>query len=87
MTRDEVLAKLAELPDTADGIAAFLAERGVKGYRHSHRSCPIANYLDAVSVSAFGLTWKEPALTVDIPRPALLFVRHFDNGEYPELIA
>jgi hypothetical protein len=36
---------LAELPDTAGGIAAYLIEQECRGKREDGERCPIANYL------------------------------------------
>lgn len=85
---------LAELPDTAEGIAAFLGEKESRGKRCDGWQCPMASYLtslgfpdpfvqpDFVQVkNEDGWGYQEP------PTPIALrdFIERFDDGEWPEL--
>lgn len=87
---------LAALPDTADGIAAHLAEKGIRGGRREAEHCPIANYLTGTgfhtaSVSPLCvIAWVETDLgraeTADLPDRVNQFVSRFDAGEWPALV-
>lgn len=84
---------LEELPDTADNLAAWLAEQGIRGVRENQDCCPIANYLTGLGfnhvtvddsyVQAYsdvtGWDGEEPESSVTE------FVTRFDKGEWPEL--
>lgn len=83
---------LAQLPDSADGIAAYLIEQKCRGVRADSCYCPIAKYLDGagfgsasvadVAVEAYiGDIWYG----ADNPPHITEFVRRFDKGEWPEL--
>ena len=41
----KLLSELAALGDTRDAVAATLKDKGIKGYRNSLGSCPVARYL------------------------------------------
>lgn len=81
---------LAELPDTADGIARMLIEADCQGTLQDGRCCPMANYL-------IRLGFTEPFVQPDYvqvnsatpPTPSALreFVGRFDAEEWPELVA
>ncbi len=86
---------LAALPDTADGIAAHLRAKGIRGVRENPDCCPIANYLsgtgglygpdvDPSRIDAF--TDEGDAEQVCTPAHIAEFVRRFDDGEWPELV-
>jgi hypothetical protein len=81
---------LAELPDTADGIAQMLIEADCQGAQRDGRCCPMANYLTR-------LGFVEPFVQPDYvqvnsampPTSWALreFVERFDDDEWPELVA
>lgn len=90
---------IAELPDTADGIAAYFIEREVRGYCGDGENCPVANYLNGtgrfreadvngISINAY-LT--DPAYSgtafdeVATPGHVDEFIKRFDRGDWPEL--
>lgn len=82
---------LAELPDTADGIAAYLTEQECRGKREDGDYCPIANYLRGIGFRdphvglALAFEGVHEAETVHLPDGARRFVARFDEGEWPEL--
>jgi hypothetical protein len=87
--------RLAQLgPDPAT-IADRLHAAGIRGRRYNARCCPISNYLSAQT----GLTRVDTGggriyigagsclITLTTPLPVALFVRAFDKGAYPDLVA
>jgi hypothetical protein len=88
---------LAELPDTADGIAAYFIEQECRGKRRHASCCPVANYLtgigyDDATVSRFDINvWTDDSdideMEAATPEQVAEFVERFDQGEWPELIA
>ena len=44
-TKEEIIALLVALGKTSDEVSNSLIEKGIKGYKHLCRSCPIATYL------------------------------------------
>lgn len=86
---------LAELPDTADGIAAFLADLKCTGKRNRTDCCPIANYLKQAGVASdldvdplIVTVWPHNEDTVDVRTPEHVaeFMRRFDGWAWPELV-
>lgn len=88
---------LAELPDTAAGIALYLHERGIKGIREDDCACPLANYLiglgftevkvDRVLIEVYSERhhYYETAVPSDAVRD---FIRRFDfHAEWPTLVS
>lgn len=80
----EVLEELAESPWN------ILVYTGTKGYRSGALSCPVSQYLrqtfPAASVARVGtITATVGDVSVYLPEAVAKFVRHFDNGRYPEL--
>lgn len=86
---------LAALPDTADGIAAHLTAKGIRGVPADSYCCPVANYLTgagfwAASVGDIRIevvdddSGSEEAVT---PKPVADFLRRFDSREWPELVS
>lgn len=82
---------LAELPDTADGIAAYLTEQDCRGKRDDGTCCPLANYLRGIGFLAphvdpdVAFEGVHDAATVRLPTGARRFVARFDEGEWPQL--
>ncbi|MGH7743517.1 MAG: hypothetical protein ACREQ5_01665 [Candidatus Dormibacteria bacterium] len=79
------------LGDTPTAIAASLMKLGIQGVRNFGCSCPIAMYLERVFddakpfVSSVG---AEVGYGAAIPTPQIRdFIKEFDSGAYPELIA
>jgi hypothetical protein len=85
---------LAALPETPDGIAAYLRERGIQGQPGSACSCALAVYLishgmsdpmvctTGISALVGGTRQRKSA-----PRTAIAqFIRWFDAGDYPALV-
>lgn len=87
---------LAELPDTADGIAAYFIEQECRGKQRFATCCPVANYLtgigyDEATVSKFEINvWIDDdeagELEADTPDAIADFIQRFDQGEWPELV-
>jgi hypothetical protein len=87
---------LAELPDTAYGIAAYLIGQECRGQQRQTDCCPIANYLrgtggfDDIDVDPSAVTvWTGDAVRerADTPEHIAAFIRRFDRGEWPDLVA
>lgn len=90
---------IAELPDTADGIAAYFIERQVRGYCGDPQFCPVAKYLNGtgyfVETAATGM--KIDAYLAGPPPGGdhldevatadhvREFIKRFDRGDWPEL--
>lgn len=91
----ELLGQLAGL-GSADGIAKFFLDEGVRGEPNNSGGCPIAKWLsvetgDKYSVGS-GSVVRLPPSSEDIrswgamlPYCAREFIRRFDNGEYKAL--
>lgn len=83
---------LAALGRTADEVAATLAALGMTGSQIVADYCPVARYLHDhaklgwAAVSCASIAGDRFA-TFDTPGPVADFVRAFDRGAYPELIA
>lgn len=87
---------LAELPDTADGIANHLIVEGIRGVREMPNCCPVANYLTragfhlvevtADEVTADEVTADDGWRRIETPNGVASFVLRFDQGEWPELV-
>lgn len=105
-TRDEAVAHtnaaLADLvrhgKGTATGIANWLSDRGITGFRQNACDCPISNYLarETTTPHTVGpgqcspLVWDDdqpakPTPHIPLPDPVAQFVRLFDSGVYPDL--
>ncbi|GIF08712.1 hypothetical protein [Actinoplanes siamensis] len=92
---------LAELPDTADGIAAYLIEQECRGKPRRTDCCPIANYLrgtgefsdidvdpEMVTVWDDDDRWEQGRQQeIQTPEHVASFIRRFDGGAWPELVA
>jgi len=85
---------LAELPGTAEGIATFLRERGIRGVPENPDCCPIANYLTGLGFERVDVeegrirVGNGPDLQrVTTPRRIARFIYRFDHAlEWPELV-
>lgn len=98
MTVLSLAEALAELPDTADGIAAMLTEKGIRGERRRAACCPVANYLVGVGFeeASVGPTqievWSDDGdidpdeMEAVTPWWVTEFIIRFDGGEWPELV-
>lgn len=97
---DEVHEYLLSLGKTPDQVAETLQAQGIKGYRASADSCPLANALNAhygAGVQAFvthtDVTLARYPVASDANNDYLIvnplqiaeFVEAFDRGVYPEL--
>ena len=86
-------AKLAELGDTADAIAAKLEELGVRGYTGEPRYCPLFNYLVTQGVPVSTVDRSHVNLTatyrphVPLTPAQREFVTRFDAGQFPSVDA
>jgi hypothetical protein len=86
---------LAQLPDDADEIAAYLIEQKCSGFRETGESCPVANYLtgqgfERVFVeTGYVKAWADgDEHFIPTPEPVASFVRRFDeDDDWPELDA
>lgn len=85
---------LAELPDTADGIAAYFIEQECRGIRDDGCHCPVANYLRGTGEFpsplvdpsyAYSDYSADDVESVRLPEHVAEFVERFDGGEWPEL--
>jgi hypothetical protein len=85
---------LAELPDTADGIADFFRERGIRGVPADSYCCVVANYLISRGFTAAAVgdirieacdddCGSDEAVT---PKPVSDFLKRFDSHAWPELV-
>ncbi len=86
---------LAELGDTADGIAETFTARGIKGVPGFAACRPIANYLtgagfEDVEVDPSYLYAYLPdhgsQHVTKVPEGVVEFIERFDDGDWPELI-
>lgn len=89
--REQVLAKLKELPDSPAKIADFFLRLGIKGRRKDGCACPVAVYLGKLvqygphggRVGALQIHSGMPGLgSVNTPTNVELFIMQFDAGEY-----
>lgn len=87
---------IAELPDTADGIAEFLIEQECRGNREDGTCCPVARYLQGTGLFPdafvdFNWIFSDGAdyegEGIEPPPHIAEFVERFDRGEWPELDA
>jgi hypothetical protein len=92
---------LAELGDSPDAVAGRLGDYGVVGVPGRADDCPVARYLKVVigserSVKVVGVLERRLRVTrhgahlplsMVLPRGVADFVRCFDEGKYPELVA
>lgn len=97
MVEATVLRELANMGADAEGVADYLIERDVAGYRHHPESCPVALWLEessadlgdahVLSVDKDRVRVRTPGGDLSFtPTPGVsLFVTAFDNGEFPEL--
>jgi hypothetical protein len=84
---------LAELPDTASGIAAKMVELDCQGVPGDAYECPVANYLvrngfAAASVSDLRIeVCDEDTGFTEIRTPTAIanFIKAFDEGLWPQL--
>lgn len=85
--------------ETADEIADFFRKEGIKGYRGEIESCPIANYVSAGCGGKVQMDDKS-LITIDPTNPEkevgwvlehtpamAEFIKRFDAGDYPDLVA
>jgi hypothetical protein len=87
-------------PDAA-AVASALSQLGVHGVPRDSTRCALARYLSVIvstesSVNSVAVTDRSihvkrgrgrlPVI-VCLPRPVRIFIRAFDNGCYPELVA
>jgi len=84
---------LAELPDTADGIADRMRALGIKGKRGRSCCCPLANYLvsEGFDQAIVGESWIEVlydsgSVECDTPPVIAEFIDRFDAGVYLDLV-
>lgn len=101
--RADINTFLVELGNGSIEVANRLRREGVTGTPKSANSCAIARYVSAVLTSdleilAVRVGWDHLVVTVighrhnrkvtvPLPQPVKQFVRLFDRGDYPELIA
>lgn len=92
---------LAEMGDSPTAVAGRLHGYGVQGFPGRADDCPMARYLRAVigserSVGRIGVlehrlrvSRRGPHLPFSVPLPPAIraFVRSFDEGKYPDLVA
>ena len=83
---------LAELPDTADGIADRMRALGIKGRKGGACECPLANYLkdrglpDVAVARYYARAFKGGVTEAEMPPAASEFVYRFDHGVYLDLV-
>lgn len=75
--------------ETADEIATFLEDEGIKGIIRGSSSCPLANFFSkrgfdaAVCREHIYISGQNTFANTDALHN---FVYNFDNGDYPQLI-
>ncbi len=90
---DDAVNKFAEFK-TADEVAEFLRERGIKGQIGNLNRCPIAEYVNGASGvncevddDSVAVAFNDDAEAKYIMSAAMKeFVQKFDAGDYPDLI-
>jgi hypothetical protein len=88
-TIEQVLDDLGKLDPVA--IKDLLLAGGYKGYKRAARECPLARYLSDQGFGPIMTTLHTAWTTTDdakywlLPDSCSLFVRRFDDGEWPEL--
>lgn len=89
-------ADLRELGLTYNDVARTLHELGITGDIRSGGTCPLTNYLVSKGHQALHVTVQVVLINTDsagdppwaaLPIACQDFVHHFDQGEYPTLIA
>lgn len=94
----DVVDAIHQLPTDAEGVAAVLQARGIKGHRGSAQSCALAVYAKSVigvdhkarvRVGPVWMTfsWGKFELSHEIPDHLKAFTRRFDYREWPDLVA
>lgn len=95
-SKEKLLAAIDQLPETSDGIAAFLEVRHITGHQVASTSCPLAVYLSGevgrrvvvgVTDAAIRGRFLSSGIAVPLPSAATQFVVRFDGSEYPQLDA
>jgi hypothetical protein len=93
MTAPDSLILLVALGAIADEVAATLRAGSHTGTRTCH-GCPVAAYLRAHGVEVVGVSTRTVTvrvngvrLRISLPAPVRAFLRNFDGGRYPELLA
>lgn len=92
---DQLTDALAELEGkTPDEIAKIMLRRGTKGRPGTTQKCPLAVFFNAVHTGKFVIgrqfimrTSGKAVEKAKTPKNLADFVRRFDIGKYPELIA
>lgn len=88
---NEIADRLNDL-ETAPNVAAFLLQRGIRGYTGDPFCCPVATYLAntttarGICVSSTLVTTDDDFYMVEVPPRVSCFVQDFDDLVYPELI-
>ena len=84
---------IAALGDTPEKVTEALKAKGVRGYRQSASSCPIAKYLNAcgfpvVTVCTSAKRYRDKAEdseeSITLPNGVKNWIIAFDEGKYPE---
>ncbi len=92
----QVTGALDDLGDHHEKVAARLAELGHLGEQRDTGECPVARYLTAAlgvkhvvvaPTVAFVFRHDGSSIAVRMPAAAGEFVRRFDAGEFPDLVA
>jgi hypothetical protein len=91
LNRTNIRKALAYLGRTPTAIAAKLKEMGIKGRKIVPSRCPIAQYVRGAFPVAFvsaGTTFLfVNDFEVTTSRTITRFIKGFDKGKYPELVA
>lgn len=89
---EDVLSQFKD--QTADQIAATIKRRGIKGRMGTTYGCPMALLLNGIETGSFVIGRKyivrrsgKVIQKVRTPREISVFMRKFDLGKYPEIIA
>lgn len=89
ITKERAIELLNSMGNTADEVAAFLKEKGIKGNRAAAGSCPVAVYMRSqggdATAAVFG-RYGNQEYSVHVPDPVYAFIVAFDSGVYPELV-
>ena len=88
ITEQQALELLNGMGKTADEVAAFLTEKGIKGNHATGFTCPVNNYLISQGGETTAAIYEYYVclhIVMLVPKPVYKFIRAFDDGKYPEL--
>jgi hypothetical protein len=91
---------LTALGTTSEAVAESLRKQGVKGLQRSIYKCPVLNalykavpnYWPGLRILGGPLNYRatlndDQIMDPVLPKPVVAFIRDFDEGKYPDLVA